>query len=138
VKDVTDIDANGFLPRYVLAGSVFVNYQLVSMGYARVVSMPPDVACDVTLLSAQAVAKTALQGLWAPTPIPTATITPTPTQTLIPSFTPRPVCKCDARLTCKNFLSQADAQACFNYCESQGITLFNLDKNGNGTACEGS
>ena len=140
VQDVTETDAQGFSPRYVIIDQTFVNYELIRQGYGRLASSPPDTVCDNSLLSAQVEAQASYRGVWIPTPMPTFTITPTPTETLIPTRTSVPVCNClGQRLTCNNFRSQARAQQCFEYCRSQGYgDIFGLDKNGNGLACEGS
>lgn len=140
VKDVSEADPNGFLLRYVFYNDIFVNYELVHQGHARAVSMPPDTACDTVLQLAQAEAQVSSLGVWMPTPIPTATITPTPTITAIPSPTKTPPCDCKVRpkLTCNNFATQTQAQACFDYCQLMGFgDVFNMDKNANGKACEG-
>ena len=42
-KDVSDTDQYGRLLRYVFAGEVFVNAQLVRLGYANASTWPPDV-----------------------------------------------------------------------------------------------
>jgi micrococcal nuclease len=42
VKDVSETDRYGRLLRYVYVGSVFVNQELVSRGYAEVVLYEPD------------------------------------------------------------------------------------------------
>lgn len=146
IQDITDLGANGYYPRYVLINQVFVNYEMLRQGFGRMVSMPPDVACDNSLLSAQVEAQGSIRGLWQPTPAPTYTITPTPTITRTPTITLYPtrtqqaVCNClGRRLTCNSFPSQRRAQLCFEYCRSQGYgDIFGLDKNGNGLACEGS
>ncbi len=92
-----------------------------------------------------------------PTPTPTATNTPvpataTPTGTpFIPTRTPSPtpvqtatqsppgnctICTHDA-YNCSDFNTQAQAQACFNYCWGQvGYDVHNLDADGDGVACE--
>jgi hypothetical protein len=93
------------------------------------------------------------------TPLPTrrgyASSTPpiyvvTPTNTsfrfLIPSVTPtftriprnKSVCTCAYdRYDCSDFLKEKQAQACFNFCFSQGAgDLHHLDEDGNGLACD--
>lgn len=90
-----------------------------------------------------------------PTTTPTATptltpsVTPTATPTLLPtaSFTPSPTptsqapgncttCASDT-YNCSDFDTQAQAQACFDYCwEQVGFDVHNLDSNGDGEACE--
>lgn len=96
------------------------------------------------------------------TPTPTATNTPLPatdtpqaptaTNTpYMPSVTPPPpptstatqsppgnctICTHDA-YNCSDFNTQAQAQACFNYCWAQvGYDVHNLDADGDGEACE--
>ena len=138
VSDKTAMTSDAILPRYVFVNTTFVNYEMISHGFAKAVSEPPNISCDMTFAGAQANAQAALLGVWAPTPLPTATSTFVPTDTPIPSPTLVPVCNCRAELTCKNFKTQASAQACLNYCTAidQLQHLF-IDKNKNGIACEG-
>lgn len=140
IKDLSDTDIDGALLRYVILDNLFVNYELLRRGFAQTKILQPDTACQSAFLAAQSEAQTALQGVWAPTPIPTATITQTPTITAIPSATRIPVCNCKGPdLSCNSFRDQASAQACFEYCFSLGLgDIFGLDKNNNGLACEGS
>lgn len=140
IQDVQDVDEEGFLLRYVVLNNLFINYELVRQGFALAASMPPNVACDAILLQGQIEAQAAVFGVWMPTPIPSATITSTPTITPFPTVTRVPVCDCKGpALTCNNFPTQAQAQACYEYCKAEGYgDIFNLDKNGNGKACEGS
>lgn len=77
VRDVSETDKYGRLLRYVIADGVFVNYELVRLGYAQVMTYPPDVACAEYFLKGQADARTNLVGLWRPKP--TATRAPTAT-----------------------------------------------------------
>jgi hypothetical protein len=122
-----------------------VNYEVVRQGFASAVSMPPNIACDNSLLAAQVEAQSTVRGLWMATPVPTFTITPTPTITLTPTNTVPatrtrvPVCNCNRRrMSCNSFGSQNQAQRCFEYCKDMGYgDVFGLDKNGNGLACEG-
>jgi micrococcal nuclease len=65
VRDVSATDRFGRLLRYVFAGEVFVNYELVAQGYATAVTFPPDVACQETFLQAERTAREANLGLWA-------------------------------------------------------------------------
>jgi micrococcal nuclease len=67
VKDTSEVDQYDRLLRYVFVGDVFVNYAMVTNGYATAGSWPPDTACDSTFASAQAMAKASLLGMWAPT-----------------------------------------------------------------------
>ncbi|MBN1313039.1 MAG: hypothetical protein JXB30_16625 [Anaerolineae bacterium] len=79
------------------------------------------------------------------TPIVTPTDYPTPTDPPEPDDVPtdEPVpalgpCDCyGASLTCRDFDTQAEAQACYDYClEETGIDIFFLDTNNNNIACE--
>lgn len=137
IRDVSDADANGLLPRYVVVGNLFVNYELIRQGYAKAASAQPDTACDINFLQAQGEAQVAILGVWMPTPIPSATITPTPTITPVPTATLKPVCDCRANLTCNDFPTQSAAQACLNYCKTIDKDWDRLDNNHNGKACEG-
>jgi micrococcal nuclease len=147
VQDVSDQDSDGFYPRYVIIGQTFVNYEMALQGFGAMKSSPPDTACDNALIAAQVEAQNAVRGMWIGTPVPTSTITLTatattkPTKTRKPTATLAPACNCLSRkaLTCSSFASQAQAQACYDYCRSLGFgDVFGLDKNGNGLACEGS
>lgn len=142
VRDVSDLDAEGLALRYVFVDNVFVNYELVRQGFARALSMPPDTTCDNTFVIAQNEAQAAQIGVWVPTPLPTftstttalpATLTPTITNTL------QPVCNCaDPRNSrCSTYFTQAQAQACYNYCIAAGFGPILEDQNRNGKVCEG-
>lgn len=63
----------------------------------------------------------------------TATATATSTAT-----TPGGPCLCDYdRYNCPDFSTQAQAQACYNYCVAQGAgDVHHLDSDGDGVACE--
>ncbi|MGA3359018.1 MAG: excalibur calcium-binding domain-containing protein [Halobacteriota archaeon] len=65
-----------------------------------------------------------------------ASITPTPKVTT-PTATSGP-CNCNGPdLDCKDFATQAQAQACYNYCKAQtGRDVFRLDADNDGIACE--
>lgn len=91
------------------------------------------------------------------TTIPTSTPTPTAVATLAPTATARPAatattaptptatpnpsapCPCDSNsLSCGDFTTQTDAQACYDYCMATvGSDIHRLDGNpNNGIACE--
>jgi endonuclease YncB( thermonuclease family) len=136
-KDVSEVDPNGYLLRYVIAKSTFVNLQLVRGGMARVVVVPPDTACSTTFLAAQAEAQAGVLGVWQATLTPTSTITPTPTNTLLPTDTLEAVCNCKVVYSCKDFRTVRKAQACFAYCLAATGKEVLPDKNNNGLVCEG-
>jgi hypothetical protein len=56
------------LLRYVISGDVFVNLELIKMGYAKAASYPPDMACDQVFSAAEDEARAAQTGMWAATP----------------------------------------------------------------------
>ena len=63
--DVTEWDENGRLMRYVFVGDSFVNYEMVRLGYAAAVGIPPDTACHVLFQETMAGAERESMGLWA-------------------------------------------------------------------------
>jgi endonuclease YncB( thermonuclease family) len=129
VKDVSDYDSAGRLLRYVFFsdGARFANAELVRLGYAAAIDSP-DQACADVLRAAQQEASATQAGLWAPTPIPTATYLPT--VVLNPD---QGSCDCSVRWECSDFSSHAAAQACFNACNDYNSKL---DDDHDGLACE--
>lgn len=82
-----------------------------------------------------------------PTPTIAPTLAPaTPTPTLTPTLTPVPTattppagpCACTSNLyNCGDFSTQAQAQACYNWCMQEvGTDIHQLDSDGDGVACE--
>ncbi|HKI54478.1 MAG TPA: thermonuclease family protein [Anaerolineales bacterium] len=138
IKDVSETDQYGRLLRYVIVDGLFVNYELVSQGYANTASYPPDTACIPTFQTAEQEASASRLGLWLapPTLVPTlAVIVPTEA----PAGGGDSVCDCSGPdLDCGDFSTHAAAQACYDYCVSQGYgDIFRLDGNDNdGLACE--
>jgi micrococcal nuclease len=63
-KDVSDTDKYGRLLRYVYADGVFVNGELVRLGYAEAVSYPPDTRYQWQLEQLEKEAKAAKRGIW--------------------------------------------------------------------------
>lgn len=64
-KDVSEMDQYDRLLRYVMAGDVFVNYEMVRSGFAGATSMPPDNACDSVIAEVEKEAQVHKVGLWA-------------------------------------------------------------------------
>lgn len=64
-KDVSETDQHGRLLRYVFAGDVFVNAELVRLGYAYADTWPPDVKYSDYFVQLQREARDAGRGLWA-------------------------------------------------------------------------
>jgi micrococcal nuclease len=68
-KDISDADGEGRLLRYVHVGEIFVNAELVRLGYATASTYPPDVRYSDLFAQLAMEAKEAARGLWAaPTP----------------------------------------------------------------------
>lgn len=131
IKDVSETDSFGRLLRYVLVDNMFVNYELVAQGYANIASYPPDIACIPTFQTAEQQASASKLGLWAAPP----TIAPLPT---LSGAGGNAACNCNGPdLDCADFGTHASAQACFNYCSSQGFgDIFDLDRDSDSSACE--
>jgi len=66
-KDVSETDKYGRLLRYVYVNGLFVNAELVRLGYAQVATYPPDVKYQDLFLQLQREAREAGRGLWAAT-----------------------------------------------------------------------
>lgn len=131
--DASNADRAGRLLRYVYAGSLFVNAELVRLGLATVVSDPPNTACFAALLEAEREASQKKAGMWSRT-----APTKTPLGYGLERMTEVP-CNCYGReLNCIDFPHQLAAQACYNYCKSLGLgDLFDLAVGTNGRACIG-
>jgi len=67
--DVRERDKYGRILAYVYApqgeGEIFVNYELVRQGYAKVMTIPPDVAYADEFVEAQRQARQEALGLWS-------------------------------------------------------------------------
>ena len=64
-QDVSDTDRYGRLLRYVYVDGVFVNGELVRLGYARAKAYPPDTRYQWQLEHLEKEAKAAKLGIWA-------------------------------------------------------------------------
>ncbi|GIV66333.1 MAG: nuclease [Bellilinea sp.] len=62
--DISDTDRFGRLLRYVFVGEIFVNYELVRLGFARQRDYPPDSACKDLFIKAQEEAIAMRRGIW--------------------------------------------------------------------------
>jgi hypothetical protein len=127
VRDVTDVDKDGRLLRYVVTDTMFVNLELVMQGAARALAAPPDIACYMTFQQAEQQATTSELGLWSRS----GQFTGFPTPPI------KPYCQCGgADLDCHDFSSRVNAQSCYRYCIVLGYgDVFHLDNDGNGWAC---
>jgi endonuclease YncB( thermonuclease family)/RNA polymerase subunit RPABC4/transcription elongation factor Spt4 len=150
IQDVSHVDGNDRLLRYVFVGDIFINYELVRQGYAKVLPSPPDVACDGYFNQAQQAASLEKAGLWGVTgtAIPVTQpavrfVEPTqaleqPTQAVSGAVTAgAAACECTGPdLDCKDFPSGSAAQECFDHCNPQYGDIFRLDRDKDGLACE--
>lgn len=64
-KDTSERDKFGRLLRYVYVGDVFVNQELVRLGFARAVVYPPDIAHQTLIFDAEKEARDFGSGLWS-------------------------------------------------------------------------
>ncbi|OGN82242.1 MAG: hypothetical protein A2X24_11680 [Chloroflexi bacterium GWB2_54_36] len=70
VKDVSETDQFDRLLRYVIVKNIFVNLELVKMGFAVAETYPPDVACADTFSAIQNVTRGSQIGIWIATQTP--------------------------------------------------------------------
>jgi len=75
-KDVSDTDEYGRLLRYVYAGGVLVNAELIRLGYAHAVMLAPDLAYADEFLQLEEDARLAGAGIWG-LDVAQAPVTPT-------------------------------------------------------------
>ena len=68
VMDVSETDRYDRLLRYVIAGDIFVNDEMVLYGLAQSKAYSPDTACQVTFDATEARARSAERGMWVPAP----------------------------------------------------------------------
>jgi micrococcal nuclease len=143
IKDVSETDQYGRLLRYVYVNDVFINAELVHLGYAEAVRYPPDTAFAELFESLAAEARAAGLGCWPSGVFDTGGST---SVTSLPStqtpFTQQPtgevVCNCSSNIyNCGDFTTHAEAQACFEYCISMGRgDVHRLDGDNDDLACE--
>ncbi len=138
-KDTSETDAYGRLLRYVLLDDgTFVNLEMVRLGLAQARAYPPDTACKALFADAEDQARQAVLGLWSATAVPVTAVPETAAPTSAPASAPQATCNCRGPdLDCSDFSSQAQAQACFAACKSQGLgDIFRLDGDHDGRVCE--
>ncbi len=117
VKDISETDKYGRLLRFVIADGVFVNRELVRLGYAQTITSPPDISCKDTFREVEKQAKEQQIGLWAPNE----------------AFAP---CNCNGPdLDCSDFNTQAEAQLCFDYCGGPQEDPFRLHRGDSPLVC---
>ncbi len=84
-QDVTDVDENGQLPRYVYVDGEMVNRTLLEEGLIQTAVQPPDTRYEQDLLAAEQEAWSAKRGVWANAPTMTRTPVVRPRATLRPA-----------------------------------------------------
>lgn len=129
-KDVSETDKYDRLLRYVIAGDIFVNRELVLQGFANSSSYPPDITCQDTFLAAERTALNNEAGFWKPTSTPL----PVRSEPIIPIAPPGGGCNCSIDYDCSDFSTQSQAQGCYNACG--GNNWSRLDADYDGYACE--
>ena len=72
-KDVSETDRYGRLLRYVHADGIFVNAELVRLGYAQAGTYPPDIKYNHLFFQLEREARQGNRGLWCLPPTPTTT-----------------------------------------------------------------
>lgn len=134
-KDVSETDRYGRLLRYVYMGDLLVNEELLRRGLAQVATFPPDVKYVDRFLAVQQEAQAAGVGMWGSQPIESP---PQPTSPPGPPQSSEAVCGCSGNIyNCGDFSTHAQAQACYEYCVSQGRgDVHRLDGDNDGSACE--
>ncbi len=63
-RDKTNTDRYGRLLRYVYLDDMFVNLEMVRLGYANIYSYPPDIEHEAEIIEAEREAKEAERGFW--------------------------------------------------------------------------
>ncbi len=117
VKDISETDKYGRLLRFVLVDGVFVNRELVRLGYAQTITYPPDISCKDAFRAVEKQAREQELGLWAPNE----------------NFAP---CDCNGPdLDCTDFDTQAQAQLCFDYCGGPAEDPFRLHRGDSPLVC---
>ena len=63
-KDISDQDKHGRMLRYIYIDEIFVNAEIVRMGYANASAYPPDVKYQIFLDAMENEAKQLERGIW--------------------------------------------------------------------------
>ncbi|MEX2007341.1 MAG: thermonuclease family protein [Candidatus Levyibacteriota bacterium] len=158
-KDVSDTDRYGRLLRYVYMGDLFLNQALVTEGYAKASSYPPDVKYQDKLRQSEQQARASNKGLWRSCNVAAPKLTSAPTVAPKPTTTSQSVSNstntntsseasggaCKYSCTgpdrdCSDFSSHSEAQSFFNCCgfsaANDPMRLDQATGQGNGLACE--
>jgi micrococcal nuclease len=127
-KDVFVTDQPDRMLRYVFVGDTFVNYELVTLGFANTMRYPPDTACAAYFDETEHTAAAYSLGMW------TAALLYT-TPMVVSGAVPH---SCSSnQYNCSGFGTHAKTQVCFTCCVSVGSgDVHRLDGDSNGIACE--
>jgi len=131
VKDVSETDRYGRILRYIYFDGDFINEEMVRKGYAKAYPYSPYTSLCPEIEDAEDYAKSKKLGIWADTQTDTTTDTSGDTSNAI--------CECSTnKYNCSDFSTHSEAQACHDYCISQGKgDIHKIDGNDNdGLACE--
>lgn len=111
-------------------GFAMVNAMLVALGFANASPYPPNVRYESQFRELEATARTLELGLWYTPKVEEEFPNDTSTE--------KTPCNCSGPdLNCGDFATHAEAQACYEYCLSQGRgDVFKLDRDEDGQACE--
>ena len=149
VQDVRNTDRYGRLLRFVYVNDVFVNHVLVAEGFARAFAVPPDISREEDFFLTEQTARSEQRGLWGDCDsdrlsiweqttgerAETAEFQATNSQ---PVLEDSPECYCEENMyDCKDFSSQAEAQALYDCCrEKTGRDVHLIDGDNNSHACD--
>lgn len=134
-KDISDVDQYGRLLRYVYVGELFINSELVSLGYAQAATYPPDVAHTDLFVELEREAREAGRGLWTqPTMVASTPTSPQPETPTVSPASPEPSWDCGGDLyNCGDFSSCQELMSYWNACPGDPSQL---DEDGDGQPCE--
>ena len=127
-KDITDKDRYGRLLRYIYVDDLFINVEIVKLGYAKSYTYPPDVKYQNLILSAERDARNSQRGLWAQSE-------PTPVSQPQPQTSASIICSSNA-YNCTDFTTHAEAQSVYEQCGGVNNDVHKLDQDKDGLACE--
>ncbi len=149
IKDVRDTDRYGRLLRYVYVDNTFINLELVSQGFARAFTVPPDIKYEEEMLKAEQQARESRAGLWGGCDEKLLSIweqnTPERAETAEYQATndtevleDAPTCFCDYNFyDCRDFNTPEEAQGLYDCClEKTQQDIHLIDSDLDGIACE--
>jgi len=127
-KDVSETDKYGRLLRYVYAGDIFVNDYLVSEGYAKSSTYPPDVKYNEKFLASQKIAVENEKGLWGNLCNNTEVLKTT-TQTITQNVVPQTNSVSEKEESSSSSYSEVVKKSSTGICHAPGTTYYSRTKN---------